>query len=157
MAETKTLHLWNAWRIEDAAGHRVAPINPLMHRLRPDGAIAPDVLRDGAEEVRIGLGRWPRWGRWLFPVCILGIVMSGIARPIAERSSWALWYSLSIGLPGAVVCTIYWLINRAFRLHLFKQALLKYPRCPHCGYDIRVLPADAAHGATACPECGEAT
>ncbi len=32
--------------------------------------------------------------------------------------------------------------------------MLKHHRCPQCGYDIRLLPADAADGATVCPECG---
>jgi hypothetical protein len=33
-------------------------------------------------------------------------------------------------------------------------AMLKHFRCPHCGYDLRRLPADPADGATTCPECG---
>jgi hypothetical protein len=33
-------------------------------------------------------------------------------------------------------------------------AMLKHFRCPHCGYDLRGLPADPVDGATVCPECG---
>jgi hypothetical protein len=33
-------------------------------------------------------------------------------------------------------------------------AMLKHFRCPHCGYDLRGLPADPDDGATVCPECG---
>jgi hypothetical protein len=32
--------------------------------------------------------------------------------------------------------------------------MLKFRRCPHCGYDLRLLPADPADSATVCPECG---
>lgn len=32
--------------------------------------------------------------------------------------------------------------------------MLEHLRCPHCGYDLRLLPADPADGATVCPECG---
>ncbi len=33
-------------------------------------------------------------------------------------------------------------------------ALLKHVHCPHCGYDLRMLPVDPEDGATVCPECG---
>ena len=33
-------------------------------------------------------------------------------------------------------------------------AMLMRLRCPHCGYDLRLLPTDPADGATVCPECG---
>ena len=33
-------------------------------------------------------------------------------------------------------------------------AMLKYFRCPHCGYDLRGLRVDSEDGTTACPECG---
>jgi hypothetical protein len=32
--------------------------------------------------------------------------------------------------------------------------MLKHRRCPHCGYDLRLLPIDSNDGATVCPECG---
>ena len=32
--------------------------------------------------------------------------------------------------------------------------MLQHRRCPHCGYDLRLLPDDCSDGATVCPECG---
>jgi hypothetical protein len=34
------------------------------------------------------------------------------------------------------------------------RVMLMHRHCPHCGYDIRRLPADPTDGATICPECG---
>ncbi len=35
-----------------------------------------------------------------------------------------------------------------------RSVMLKHLRCPHCGYDLRMLPTDSEDGATVCPECG---
>ena len=40
------------------------------------------------------------------------------------------------------------------RLGHIARAMLQYRRCPHCGYNLRLLPVDPADGATVCPECG---
>jgi transcription initiation factor TFIIIB Brf1 subunit/transcription initiation factor TFIIB len=32
--------------------------------------------------------------------------------------------------------------------------MLEHRRCPHCGYDLRMLPTDPDDGSTVCPECG---
>jgi hypothetical protein len=34
------------------------------------------------------------------------------------------------------------------------SVMLKHRHCPHCGYDLRLLPVDPQDGATVCPECG---
>jgi len=49
---------------------------------------------------------------------------------------------------------IVWGGTRASRFGKIVPAMLKHHRCPHCGYDIRGLPADESDGATVCPECG---
>lgn len=36
------------------------------------------------------------------------------------------------------------------------KIMLQHQRCPHCGYDLRMLPRDATDGTTVCPECGHA-
>ena len=33
------------------------------------------------------------------------------------------------------------------------RALLDHRICPHCGYDLRGIPADPSDGAAVCPEC----
>ena len=45
---------------------------------------------------------------------------------------------------------------RRKRLRRVCRTMLKHLRCPHCGYDLRLLPVDGADGATVCPECGGA-
>ena len=47
-----------------------------------------------------------------------------------------------------------WIVSRQARSKRIQFAMLKFRRCPHCGYDIRLLPADPTDGATVCPECG---
>ena len=34
-----------------------------------------------------------------------------------------------------------------------RRIMLKHWRCPHCGYDLRNLPADETDNVTVCPEC----
>ncbi len=40
------------------------------------------------------------------------------------------------------------------RLKEVTAAMLKHTHCPHCGYDLRLLPNDPDDCATVCPECG---
>jgi hypothetical protein len=47
-----------------------------------------------------------------------------------------------------------WFVSARVRFKWIRRTMLKYRRCPHCGYDIRGLPADPEDGATVCPECG---
>ena len=43
---------------------------------------------------------------------------------------------------------------RRARLRRVCDVMLEHLRCPHCGYDLRLLPLDLTDGATVCPECG---
>ena len=43
---------------------------------------------------------------------------------------------------------------RRARFRRVCDVMLKHLRCPHCGYDLRLLPVDPADSATVCPECG---
>ena len=64
-------------------------------------------------------------------------------------------YAKSAGL--LYLCSIPWIVWYAIKRRRFGKvaaAMLKYSRCPHCGYDLRLLPTDPADGATICPECG---
>ena len=48
----------------------------------------------------------------------------------------------------------FWRSGRRARAKLVCAIMLQHLRCPHCGYDLRLLPVDPADGATICPECG---
>jgi hypothetical protein len=55
------------------------------------------------------------------------------------------------------LCSIPWVAWYSAKLRRFDKiaaAMLKYLRCPHCGYDLRMLPTGREDGATICPECG---
>lgn len=54
----------------------------------------------------------------------------------------------------AIVPWIFWTQMRSARRDKVTAAMLKHRRCPHCGYDLRLLQTDVADGATVCPECG---
>ena len=43
---------------------------------------------------------------------------------------------------------------RHVRFRRISKVMLRYLRCPHCGYDPRLLPTSPVDGATVCPECG---
>jgi len=48
----------------------------------------------------------------------------------------------------------FWIGTRQVRFKRIAGVMLRHLRCPHCGYDLRLLPTDPADGATVCPECG---
>ena len=47
-----------------------------------------------------------------------------------------------------------WISLRNARHKKIGKVMLQHRRCPHCGYDIRLLPANPEDDATVCPECG---
>ena len=127
-----------------------------MYFLRRHGAIDADVLKAIANEkgVRIATAeRLALIGGIVGAMLVIGFFAHGIYSgdirdaPYAKLSSlvfmcgmpWVVWYG----------------IIRARHANI-TAAMLKYLRCPHCGYDLRLLPVDPADGATVCPECGAA-
>jgi hypothetical protein len=55
------------------------------------------------------------------------------------------------------LCSLPWIIWYGIKRKRFGNvaaAMLRHRRCPHCAYDLRLLPAESANGATVCPECG---
>jgi hypothetical protein len=47
-----------------------------------------------------------------------------------------------------------WMVAKAARYNRIRSVMLRHRRCPHCGYDLRMLPTDPEDEATVCPECG---
>ena len=55
------------------------------------------------------------------------------------------------------LCALPWMIWYGIKRKRFGNvaaAMVKHLRCPHCGYDIRLLSTDPTDDATICPECG---
>ena len=70
------------------------------------------------------------------------MTMAGFARSLIPYTG------VIVGLVGA------WIALRSTRHQKTGGVMLAHQRCPHCGYDLRLLPTDATDGATVCPECG---
>ena len=156
MTEQGTSRPRQAGRIKDAHGRKVTQLDPVaMYLLRQHTVIEADALRAIAHEkgVRIA-GR----ERASLIVAVVGVVaVAGLfvyslfikkdfgTAPLARSSSLLLF------------CLLAWLAWHTLKRSRFAHvaaAMLKHLRCPHCGYDLRLLPPDPQDGATICPECG---
>lgn len=142
-------------RIKDARGRAVTPLDPVaMHLLRRHDVIGADVLRAIANEQSVRITRSERTSLIVGIVLLFTVAGAFVhslfkgdfgGGPLARTSSLA-WFSL---LPWVM-----WIGIRRARFGNVSTTMLKYRRCPHCGYDLRLLPTDPEDGATVCPECG---
>ncbi len=155
MAEKSTSEAQHAGRIKDARGRKVTQLDPVaMHLLRQHNMIEADILRKIASEKGVAISRWERvllvCSVIVFVATVIGMVYYFIGDSSGDTFMRRLvrltWYSFWPVL-------FWWMIKRG-RFRKTAAAMLKYARCPHCGYDIRELPADPSDGATVCPECG---
>jgi hypothetical protein len=155
VADDPTSEARRAGRITDARGRRVKQLDPVtMCLLRQHSTVDADVLHNIAHERGV---RITRKERALLIIGIVGaLLVIGLfthgavtgdlkGAPLAKSSSlifmcsipWIVWYSI-----------------KRVRFGKVAAAMLKHLRCPHCGYDLRLLPTDPKDGATVCPECG---
>ena len=152
----------NPAQIADARGRRAALLDPYsMHLLRRHDTIPPDTLRKIAREIGPGFSKWRRRGYWLgFGIGLYSIGSALVTRTLSGgRFRYNGWPDLIILLFLIIWIGGFLLYARAarqVRLRRARDIMLAHLRCPHCGYDIRMLPADPADGATTCPECGHA-
>jgi hypothetical protein len=88
-----------------------------------------------------------------FLACVVFLVLWKLMRGAGvDALEYVLWpTNLIVFAFGAVQ---FWRSGRRARAKRVCAIMLEHLRCPHCGYDIRGLPADPADGATVCPECG---
>ena len=158
MAPQKPPTTQKAGRITDARAKQVTLLDPYeLNVLRRYDVIPAETLRLVADGVGFGLPRWQRLGYLtcviLFLSCIAFLVCWKLIRRTGldtlERVLWPV--NLTVFAIGA---TQFWRSGRRARAKLVCAIMLKYLRCPHCGYDIRGLPTDPSDGATICPECG---
>jgi hypothetical protein len=147
-------------RFEDARGRPVTLLDPYeLNMLRRYDVIPADTLRLIADRVGFGLPAWQRRGYLACVVLFLGCVvflvfwklLRGTGVDAVERVLWPV--NLAVFALGAVQ---FWRSGRRARARLVWAVMLEHSRCPHCGYDIRGLPADPQDEATVCPECGYA-
>jgi hypothetical protein len=155
MAESKTRASAKTRYIKDARGRKVTQLDPVaLYLLRQHNVIEADVLRAIAHEegVRItgreraslfvGVG-----GALLVISLFTHAALTGDIRDAPYAKSASLVFLCSIPW-------ITWHHAKRTRFGNVAAAMLKYARCPHCGYDLRLLPTDPGDGATVCPECG---
>jgi len=155
MDENKTTRLFKAGRIKDARSRKVAQLDPVtVHVLRRYEVIEADVLRDIVNEkgVRITAGE-----RTVLIIGLCGalLVICFYTYALITHDIRNAPIAKSAGL--LYLCSFPWIIWFGLKRKRFGHvaaAMLKYGRCPHCGYDLRMLPVDPDDGATVCPECG---
>ena len=144
-----------AGRINDARGRKVAQLDPIvLYLLRQHDVIDADTLRAIANEkgVRIAIGER---AALIGGLCGALLVISFVTHALITGDIRDAPYAKFSGL--LYLCSLPWIIWYGIKRKRFGHvatAMLKYLRCPHCGYDIRLLPTDPDDGATVCPECG---
>ena len=155
MAETEANQPKRAWRIKDARGQKVTQLDPVaIYLLRRHDIIGAEVLRAIAHEKGVRITRAERVSLILGVVGVLlvvGLIIQSLIvgdfgnAPLARTSSLLMFCCFA---------WMHWARSKQARFGSIAAAMLKHLRCPHCGYDLRLLPADPADGATVCPECG---
>jgi hypothetical protein len=158
MAEGQPTRLRRARLFKDARGRSVTVLDPyLLHKLGRQDVIPAEPLAEIARDIGSG---WAIAGRIIFSIVWPAVL---ICLAIAHVRKWGGGFTvhprelrLWIVLLGIFVVnvTLVWFFSRSGRLERVRKVMLRHLRCPHCGYDIRGLPADPSDGATVCPECG---
>jgi hypothetical protein len=160
MAEKEVRRPQRTRHLKDARGRRVTQLDPVSMRLvRQHDVIPAETLRKLAAEVGVG---WPTLVKLTFfvmlvflVVCLL-VILVWLARDLVSRGTGldAFANRLSVLIPPLAALLMIWFVSARVRFKRIRSIFLKYNRCPHCGYDLRLLPTDPADGATICPECG---
>jgi hypothetical protein len=130
-----------------------------MRLLHQYDVIPADTLRKLAEEIGVG---WPKLVRLTFFVMLVFLAVYLVATVVYlltdvvfESAGLAAGAKrLSLLIPPLAGLLIIWFVSARVRFKRMRNIILKYLRCPHCGYDIRGLPTAPEDGATICPECG---
>jgi hypothetical protein len=156
MTEHQASKLKHRSYVRDARGRRVKQLDPVALRLlRRGDVIENGVLRAITLEKGVGMS-WFEWGGLLLSVTLFFVVIGVIGYDIfkgrfftGRRLAQLPMFSYYLVWPYIV-----WWFARRKRFARTAAAMLKYIRCPHCGYDLRMLPTDPRDGATVCPECG---
>jgi hypothetical protein len=130
----------------------------MMHLLRQPGGIPPEVLRDMAQQIGIGMTKANRLAFWAGIVSIVccGIALAiGLTRLSAGTITVRRFLTTMVPFTSIWVAPFgFWIGTRNARSARTTRTMLEHLYCPHCGYNIRGLPTAPEDGATICPECG---
>jgi hypothetical protein len=155
MAAPEPGTLQTGGRIQDAHGAKVTQLDPIaLLVLRRHDVIDADTLRaiTNAKGVRVTKGER---AALIGAVCVALLVVGLFTHASITGDIRDATFAKSAGL--LYLCSIFWIVWFAIKRRRFGHvaaAMLAQRRCPHCGYDLRALPAEAQDGATVCPECG---
>lgn len=161
MVEEEPRKTRQAGRIRDARGRSVTQLDPVaLHVWHRTDVVDTEALQDIVEELEPGTAKMRRRLIVLVPGALLLFAL-GIAAlyrfsDASARRDLVSTLTNPIIIVSTVFCGVFvpWLTARQTRLKRARFAMLKHRRCPHCGYDLRLLPTDPDDGATVCPECG---
>lgn len=160
MAEDESTRSGKPLRVRDARGRVVPMLDPyLLHLIGRHTQIETETLGSIAHEVGPGVKRRGYLWFWFLPVLVVAmfvflivrkfIIGVGLTFDAVERVLWPLNTILL-----ALAVHKMWQNMRHGRRARILEVMLRRRRCPHCGYDLRLLPVDEADRATVCPECG---
>jgi len=145
---------------KDARGRAVSLIDPVkLHLLNQHSVIPAETLRSMADEILPGARR-QRLVQVLVVALGFLVVVGGNIVYFRYFSSWKgldpvnttiYFIQLVVILSGPFLA---FRLARAKYVSRVVSVMLRHLRCPHCGYDMRMLPADPEDRATICPECG---
>jgi len=141
--------------IKDARGRRVTQLDPVaLHILQRNEPIEREVLASIVSEKGIRMTRLEKGAMILSLVLLAALIVTVIIKLLGGESWGHLVRRMVPTFYLFIWPFIVWGGTRASRFGKTAPAMLKHRRCPHCGYDIRGLPAGENDGATVCPECG---
>ncbi len=144
-------------RIKDARGRKVTQLDPVaLHLLQRNEPIERATLLKIVGEKGIRLSKLEIGSLIAVLVLIVALCIVLTCKHLAGEPWGALLKRATPTFYMLILPFTIWGGIRKKRFNMLAAAMLKHCCCPHCGYDIRALPADPADGATVCPECGYA-
>ena len=155
MAQSEASPTRKAGRIKDARGRKVTQLDPVaIYLLRQHHIIDADVLRAIAHEKGGRITRGERVSLilgvvgvpWVAGLIVQSLIVGDFDNAPLARTSSLLMFCRLAGM--------YWVSAKQARFGNVAAAMLKHSRCPHRGYDLRMLSVAPSDGAIVCLECG---
>lgn len=155
MSTEQSSRLQSKWRIKDARGRVIRPIDPVALYLRRQHAVIDAAtLRAIVNEKGVRVGGGERIAL-ISGACGALFVIGLFAHALITGDIRGARYAKSVSV--LYLVTLPWIIWYGVKRKRFGHVtavMLRYLRCPYCGYDLRGLPTDPVDDATVCPECG---